>query len=151
MPGCNRQTISIRWCKTSSRWRNIQQRVCIPSIGRTLWEPMPHRSISYSLYATQRPANRYRTGLVARLQLIGAILIPQGYLARRGNDAKTLLRCSPGLERQLRTFMQLPFRSLDEISLRERLRELAHGVEAVELPRMSVLACRRSWALLALS
>jgi arsenate reductase (thioredoxin) len=34
------------------------------------------------------------------------------------------------LERQLRIFMQLPFRSLDEISLRERLRELGQGVEA---------------------
>jgi arsenate reductase len=34
-----------------------------------------------------------------------------------------------GLERQLRTFMQLPFRSLDEISLRERLRELGQGAE----------------------
>jgi arsenate reductase len=34
-----------------------------------------------------------------------------------------------GLERQLRTFIQLPFRSLDEISLRERLRELGQGVE----------------------
>jgi len=35
-----------------------------------------------------------------------------------------------GLERQLRAFIQLPFRSLDEISLRERLRELGQGVEA---------------------
>jgi arsenate reductase len=35
-----------------------------------------------------------------------------------------------GLERQLTTFMQLPFRSLDDISLRERLRELGQGVEA---------------------
>jgi arsenate reductase len=35
-----------------------------------------------------------------------------------------------GLERQLTAFMQLPFRSLDEISLRERLRELGQGVEA---------------------
>jgi hypothetical protein len=35
-----------------------------------------------------------------------------------------------GLERQLMAFMQLPFRSLDEISLRERLRELGQGVAA---------------------
>jgi arsenate reductase (thioredoxin) len=35
-----------------------------------------------------------------------------------------------GLERQLRAFIQLPFRSLDDISLRERLRELGQGVEA---------------------
>jgi arsenate reductase len=35
-----------------------------------------------------------------------------------------------GLERQLRAFIQLPFRSLDNISLRERLRELGQGVEA---------------------
>jgi arsenate reductase (thioredoxin) len=34
------------------------------------------------------------------------------------------------LERQLRTFIQLPFRSLDDISLREMLRELGQGVEA---------------------
>jgi arsenate reductase len=34
-----------------------------------------------------------------------------------------------GLERQLRAFIQLPFRSLDDISLRERLRELGQGVE----------------------
>jgi len=34
------------------------------------------------------------------------------------------------LERQLRIFMQLPFRSLDHISLRKRLRELGQGVEA---------------------
>jgi arsenate reductase (thioredoxin) len=35
-----------------------------------------------------------------------------------------------GLDRQLRTFIQLPFRSLEEISLREYLRELGQGVEA---------------------
>jgi arsenate reductase (thioredoxin) len=35
-----------------------------------------------------------------------------------------------GLERQLRAFIQLPFRSLDDISLRGRLRELGQGVEA---------------------
>ncbi|HZN30045.1 MAG TPA: protein tyrosine phosphatase [Xanthobacteraceae bacterium] len=35
-----------------------------------------------------------------------------------------------GLERQLMAFIQLPFRSLDEISLRERLRELGQGVAA---------------------
>jgi arsenate reductase (thioredoxin) len=35
-----------------------------------------------------------------------------------------------GLDQQLRTFIQLPFRSLDELSLRERLRELGQGVEA---------------------
>jgi arsenate reductase len=34
------------------------------------------------------------------------------------------------LERQLRAFIQLPLRSLDEISLRERLRELGQGVAA---------------------
>ncbi|MFH0299685.1 protein tyrosine phosphatase [Bradyrhizobium sp. 31Argb] len=33
-----------------------------------------------------------------------------------------------GLERQILAFMQLPFRSLDEISLRERLKELGQGV-----------------------
>jgi arsenate reductase len=33
-----------------------------------------------------------------------------------------------GLERQLLAFMQLPFSSLDEISLRERLQELGQGV-----------------------
>jgi arsenate reductase len=32
------------------------------------------------------------------------------------------------LERQLRTFVHLPLRSLDEISLREQLRELGQGV-----------------------
>jgi hypothetical protein len=35
-----------------------------------------------------------------------------------------------GRERQLRAFIQLAFRSLDDISLRERLRELGRGVEA---------------------
>jgi arsenate reductase (thioredoxin) len=35
-----------------------------------------------------------------------------------------------GLERQILAFMQLPFRSLDEISLRERLKELGQGVSA---------------------
>jgi arsenate reductase (thioredoxin) len=35
-----------------------------------------------------------------------------------------------GLERQLRAFIQLPFRSLDNIILRDRLRELGQGVEA---------------------
>jgi arsenate reductase len=33
-----------------------------------------------------------------------------------------------GLERQILAFMQLPLRSLDEISLRERLKELGQGV-----------------------
>ena len=42
---------------------------------------------------------------------------------------KALAGTLAGLERQLRAFMQLPFRSLDEISLRERLRELGQGVE----------------------
>jgi arsenate reductase len=37
------------------------------------------------------------------------------------------------LERQLRAFMMLPFRSLDEISLGDRLRELGQGVEAERL------------------
>jgi hypothetical protein len=35
-----------------------------------------------------------------------------------------------GLNRQLRTFIQLPLRSLDDIGVRERLRELGQGVEA---------------------
>ena len=35
-----------------------------------------------------------------------------------------------GLERQLRAFIQLPFPSLEDISLRERLRELGQDVEA---------------------
>ena len=35
-----------------------------------------------------------------------------------------------GLERQLLAFMQLPFGSLDEISLRERLKELGQGFSA---------------------
>jgi arsenate reductase len=43
---------------------------------------------------------------------------------------KELAAMLAGLERQLRAFMQLPFRSLDEISLRERLRELGQGVAA---------------------
>jgi arsenate reductase len=43
---------------------------------------------------------------------------------------KELAAMLAGLERQLLAFMQLPFRSLDEISLRERLRELGQGVEA---------------------
>jgi len=43
---------------------------------------------------------------------------------RRTSLAATL----GGLERQLLAFMQLPFRSLDEISLRERLQELGQGV-----------------------
>ena len=44
---------------------------------------------------------------------------------RRTSLAATL----GGLERQLLAFMQLPFRSLDEISLRERLQELGQGVD----------------------
>ena len=44
---------------------------------------------------------------------------------------KDLPPCSPVLSGSLETpSMQLPFRSLDEISLRERLRELGQGVEA---------------------
>jgi len=35
-----------------------------------------------------------------------------------------------GLERQLRVFIQLPFPSVEDISLRERLRELGQDVEA---------------------
>jgi arsenate reductase len=43
---------------------------------------------------------------------------------------KTELRAMlKGLERQLLAFMQLPFRSLDQISLRERLHQLGQGVE----------------------
>lgn len=43
---------------------------------------------------------------------------------------KALAAMLAGLERQLRAFMQLPFRSLDKISLRQQLRELGQGVEA---------------------
>lgn len=43
---------------------------------------------------------------------------------RRRRLAATLV----GLERQIVAFMQLPFRSLDEISLRERLKELGQGI-----------------------
>ena len=43
---------------------------------------------------------------------------------------KELAGMLAGLERQLRAFMMLPFRSLDEISLRDRLRELGQGVDA---------------------
>ncbi len=43
---------------------------------------------------------------------------------------KELGRMLAGLERQFRAFMQLPFRSLDQISLRARLAELGQGVEA---------------------
>jgi arsenate reductase (thioredoxin) len=43
---------------------------------------------------------------------------------------KELAAMLKGLERQLLAFIQLPFRSLDEISLRERLRELGQGVTA---------------------
>jgi arsenate reductase len=35
-----------------------------------------------------------------------------------------------GLVRQLRAFIQLPFRSLDDISLRAHLRELGQGADA---------------------
>jgi hypothetical protein len=45
---------------------------------------------------------------------------------------KALAAMLAGLERQLRAFMQLPFRSLDEISLRERLRELGQGLKQAE-------------------
>jgi arsenate reductase len=43
-----------------------------------------------------------------------------------------------GLERQILAFMQLPLRSLDEISLRERLRELGQGVGTDNLPSPDV-------------
>jgi protein-tyrosine-phosphatase len=42
---------------------------------------------------------------------------------------KELAAMLAGLERQLRAFIQLPFRSLDKISLRERLSELSQDVE----------------------
>ena len=45
---------------------------------------------------------------------------------RRSALAATLA----GLERQLLAFMQLPFPSLDEISLRERLKALGEGVNS---------------------
>ncbi|HEX2888312.1 protein tyrosine phosphatase [Vineibacter terrae] len=40
---------------------------------------------------------------------------------------KELAAMLAGLERQLRAFIQLPFRSLDDMSLRDRLRELGQG------------------------
>ena len=38
------------------------------------------------------------------------------------------------LERQLQAFVQLPIRSLDEISLRDRLKELGHGDVDIRTP-----------------
>jgi hypothetical protein len=40
-----------------------------------------------------------------------------------------------GLERQLLAFMQLPFEKLDEISLRERLRDIGYPVVASDVDR----------------
>jgi len=45
----------------------------------------------------------------------------------QGERRSALAATLSGLERQLLAFMQLPFRSLDEISLREQLKELGQG------------------------
>ena len=45
----------------------------------------------------------------------------------QGERRSALAAILGGIERQLLAFMQLPFRSLDEISLRERLKELGQG------------------------
>lgn len=55
---------------------------------------------------------------------------PERLVGEEWMRRKQLGEMLAGLERQLRTFIQLPFKSLDEISLRERLRELGQGVEA---------------------
>jgi arsenate reductase len=48
----------------------------------------------------------------------------------RQERRRALAATLKGLERQLLAFMQLPLRSLDEISLRERLKELDQPVSA---------------------
>jgi arsenate reductase len=49
----------------------------------------------------------------------------RGELWERRKELATMLA---GLERHLMAFIRLPFRSLDEISLRDKLRELGQGV-----------------------
>jgi arsenate reductase len=52
---------------------------------------------------------------------------PERIRGEKWERRKALAQILAGLERQLRTFMQLPFKSLDEISLRTRLGELGQG------------------------
>jgi arsenate reductase len=49
-------------------------------------------------------------------------------LEDQGERRSALAATLGGLERQLLAFMQLPFRSLDEISLRKQLKDLGQGV-----------------------
>jgi arsenate reductase len=46
----------------------------------------------------------------------------------KGERRRALAATLGGLERQILAFMQLPIRSLDEISLRDKLKELGQGV-----------------------
>jgi arsenate reductase len=55
---------------------------------------------------------------------------PQKLKCEDWERRKELGAMPAGLERQLRAFIQLPFPSLEDISLRERLRELGQDVEA---------------------
>jgi arsenate reductase len=51
---------------------------------------------------------------------------PESIHGEKWERRKALAHILAGLERQLRAFMQLPFKSLNEISLRRRLGELDH-------------------------
>ena len=57
-----------------------------------------------------------------------AVGVPVGILADKRERRRALAATLGGLERHILAFMQLPLRSLDEISLRERLKELGQGV-----------------------
>ena len=54
---------------------------------------------------------------------------PERIHGEKWQRRKALAQVLAGLERQFRAFMQLPFKSLDEMSLRARVGELCQGTE----------------------
>jgi hypothetical protein len=88
------------------------------------------RSISFSPCAIRLPASCCRIGQAVPSPPIGGHPDPVKLQCEEWERRKELGAMLAGLERQLRAFIQLPFCSLDDISLRAHLRELGQGVDA---------------------
>jgi hypothetical protein len=128
VPECGSPISSIYWRATFSGQSNIRLMGFIQSIGANLRSPMRCRSTSCLRYdpTAGEPLPRWPGRPVTADWRYPDPENLRGELWERRKEVAAMVA---GLERQLRTFIQLPFRSLDKISLRERLSELSQGAE----------------------
>jgi hypothetical protein len=129
VPGCIRPESSIRSLRMSCAWRAIPPKVCIQNPGRISREPST--SARFRFHPVRSGCRRAGAALARPARYCRLALCRSGKTeCEDWERRKELGAMLAGRERQLRAFIQLAFRSLDDISLRERLRELGRGVEA---------------------